>query len=142
MVGPVTPHQTDMRGIQNPLSEMCLCKDKTDYGEVADVLRNENSNRHTDACHASACSCISPPRHQVADAGFCEDVGQVVGGVTQLAAEPLHHFADQPGLARFLRPPDPLQKLVVGQHPPCVDRGLVGPSARNLAFCVKDCTDI
>ena len=34
MVGPVTPHQTDMRGIQNPLSEMCLCKDKTDYGEV------------------------------------------------------------------------------------------------------------
>ena len=60
LVGPVTPHQTDMRGIQNPLSEMCLRKDKTDNGEVADVLRNENSNRHTDACRASACSCISP----------------------------------------------------------------------------------
>ena len=60
LVGPVTPHQTDMRGIQNPLPEMCLGKDKTDYGEVADVLRNESSNRHTDACHASACSCISP----------------------------------------------------------------------------------
>ncbi len=58
-----------MRGIQNLLSEMCRRKDKTDNGEVADLLRNENSNRHTDACYASACSCISPLAIRLADAG-------------------------------------------------------------------------
>ena len=66
----------------------------------------------------------SPHRHPVADAGLGKYVGGVVGVVAQLAAEPLHHFADQPGFAGPLRPPDPLQQLVVGQHPPGVDRKL------------------
>ena len=56
--------------------------------------------------------------------GLGEDVLGVAGAVAQFAAEPVHHFADQPGFAGPFRTTDPLQQLVVGQHPPGVDRKL------------------
>ena len=57
------------------------------------------------------------PRHPVSHPRLGEDVGGVAGVVAQLAAEPLHYFADQPGFAGPLRLPDPLQQLVVGPTP-------------------------
>ena len=56
-----------------------------------------------------------PLRHPVSDAGLSEDVGGAVGGIAQLASEPLHHFANQPGFAGPLRTPDLLQQLVVSR---------------------------
>ena len=71
--------------------------------------------------HAISGSCPLALRHAVAHPRLGKYVGGVVGVVAQLATEPLHHFANQPGFAGPFRTPDPMQQLVVGQHPPGVD---------------------
>ena len=50
-------------------------------------------------------SLLLPLRHPVADARFGDDVAGAVGVIPKLAAQPLHHFSDQPCLADpLLRP--------------------------------------
>ena len=58
------------------------------------------------------------PRHAVAYPRLNEDVGGIFRVVAQLASEPPHHIADHSAFAGPFRSPDPLQQLVVGQHPP------------------------
>ena len=41
-------------------------------------------------------SLLLPLRHPVADARFGDDVAGAVGVIPKLAAQPLHHFSDQP----------------------------------------------
>ena len=68
------------------------------------------------------------PRHAVAYPRLNEDVGGIFRVVAQLASEPPHHIADHSAFAGPFRSPDPLQQLVVGQHPP----GAADPAVRRL----------
>ena len=93
-----------------------------DVGGVRPSNHVKVRDPRTKALAPASPSVPRPPGHAEADAGLGEDEAGVLGVLAQLAAKLAHDRAHGAHVAGALPAPAPLQQVLVGQHPPGVDR--------------------